>query len=335
MKLQSLDKAISSKEFSSVYLFFGEETGLRDEYVGEIKKGFKNIVNAESIEQVAEDTKFNAIFGGSKLYVFEDSKLFAKKATPDSVLVKVLLRFMKQSKNTLLFIESKVDTKLSQFQALGEDSVMEFKVLQQNQLVTMTQEIFKSADKKITKDLANYLVDECDYSYSNIVNEVDKLISYIDKKTVTLEDIKAVTTRSTSTVVFDLVSYIVQQRYDRALDMYESLVLRKESPLGVLTLIYRQLRLLYQIKLLKKQGYGDHEIADACDSRPFIIQKNKNLCSFDTNKLLKLMVKCDECDYQIKSGQLKDTLAVKILILYSSMSLTDMEAVLDSKVSNM
>ena len=94
-------------------------------------------------------------------------------------------------------------------------------------------------------------------------------------------------------------------------------MLKKEPPLVILFLIYRQLRLLYQIKLLQAENYSVYDIASACDSKPFIIEKNFNICNFSTSKLVALMVKCNEFDWKIKTGYIKDFVAMEHLIMYS------------------
>lgn len=314
--LKDLDKALSSGTYEPIYVFYGEETGLLGEYVNDIKSKFKTVVDDNDLDKVIEDSKYNSIFGGRKLYILRDTGLFGKKA--EDKFINFLVKMFKQRMNVCIFIEAKVDNTLRQTQSLTTGALIEFAYLKEDQLIVLTQKIFESANKKVIKDVARYFVDMCDYSYSTIMNEAEKLIHFVDAKQITADHIKEITTRSSNAIVFDLVTYIVKQNYARALDMYDTLMLKKESPLGVLTLIYRQLKLLYQIKLLKKEGYSNFNIADACDSKPFIIEKNQNICNFDTEKLLKLMVKCDDLDWKIKSGQIKDSLAVKILILFSS-----------------
>lgn len=315
--MKELDKALSSKQFEKVYLFYGPETGILSEYLGELKDKFKNVIETDDFHQIAEENKYNSIFGGNKLYILRNTGLFNKKA--DDEFIQFLVQMFKHRTNVCVFVEEHVDDKLKQTQALSDSMKVCFDKLKEDQLVALAQKVMEQNDKKVSKDLARYIVDQCDYNYTTLINELTKLIHYVEKKTVTSDDIQKLVSRSTNSVVFDLVTYLAKGNYSRALDIYETLMLRKESPLGVITLIYRQLKLLYQIKLLRAEGYNDFDIADACDSKPFIIQKNKDLCSFDTEKILKLLQKCADLDYKIKSGQIKDVLAGKILILFASL----------------
>lgn len=315
--LKDLDKAISDQTFESVYVFYGVETGLISEYVTEMKGHFKNVIESNDLSVVIEDSKYNGLFGGRKLYILRRTGLFGKKA--DEEFIQFLVKMFKQKSSVVLFVEDKVDKTLKQTQALSSNMAVEFTQLKEDQLIMLVQKIMEQNNKKIIKDLARYLVDQCDYDYSKILNETEKLVHFATEKSITVEHIREITTRSTGAVVFDMVTFVVKQNYIRALDQYENLLLRKESALVILTLIYRQLKLLYQIKLLKAENTSITDMADACDSKNFIIEKNLNICSFDTKKILSLMQKCDELDFKIKSGAIKENLAVKVLILYSSL----------------
>jgi DNA polymerase-3 subunit delta len=314
--VKSLNQDMDAKNLQSVYVFTGEEQGLISQYVNDIKSRFKNVVETDDVDLVIEDCKYNPIFGGGKLYILRETGLFQKQV--DDKFVNFLVKMFKQKINICIFVESAVDGKFKQVQALGDKGLINFKRLSEDQLIGFVTQILANNNKKMLKDLTRYFVDQCDYDYNTIINEITKLLNYTDAKEIKVDDVKKVVTQSSRSIVFDLVDYIVKQQYQRAIDMFYMLLNKKEQPLVILTLIYRQLRLLYQIKLLKAEGHNVNDIADACDSKPFIIEKSMNICNFDTDKLLKLMVKCSDMDWKIKTGQIKDTLAIECLILYSS-----------------
>ena len=316
--VKTLTKAMEDNKLEPIYVFTGEEHGLISQYINEIKSKFKNIIETSDIDQVIEDCKYNPIFGGGKLFILRDTGLFNKQV--EDKFINFLVKMFKQKINICIFIENTVDSRLKQVQALGDKGIIEFKRLSEAQLIGLTTGLLKQNNRRMLKDVTRYFVDQCDYDYNTIVNELTKLLNYTDKKEITVDDLKHVMTQSTRSIVFDLVDYIVKQRYQRAIDMLYTLLNKKEQPLVILTLIYRQLKLIYQIKLLKAEHHSVADIADACDSKPFIIEKTMNICNFDTDKLLKLMVKCSEMDFKIKTGQIKDVLAIEILILYSSMN---------------
>lgn len=311
-----LNEALEKNTLSSVYVFTGEEDGLITQYVNDIKTRFKNVIDTDDVDHVMDSCKYNPLFGGNKLFILRDTGLFNKQV--DDKFVNFLVKMFKQKLNICVFVEKDVNDKLKQVQALGDKGVIVFKKLTEEQLMGFVSQIISKHSRKMVKDLVRYFVDQCDYDYNTVVNEITKLLNYTETKEIKVDDVKSVVTQSSRSIVFDLVDFVVKQRYQRAIDMYHTLINKKEQPLVILTLIYRQLKLLYQIKLLRAEGYNTNDIADACDSKPFIVEKSMNICNFDTDKLLKLLVKCSDLDWKIKTGQIKDTLAIEILILYSS-----------------
>lgn len=315
--VKMLNEHLEKKQLNQIYVFIGEEDGLITQYVNDIKKQFKNVVETEDINQIIEDCKYNPIFGGGKLFILRHTGLFNKQV--DEKFINFLVKMFKQKMNVCLFVEKDVDNRLKQVQALGEKGIVEFKKLSEEQLIGFVQQILSKHNKKMSKDLVRYFVDQCDYDYNTILNEVTKVLNFADDKEIKVDDLKMVLSQNARSIVFDLIEFIVKQKYQRAVDMYYTLINKKEQPLVILTLIYKQLKLIYQIKTLRTEGYSTTDIAEACDSKPFIIEKSTNICNFDTKKLLNLMVKCSEMDWKIKTGQIKDTVAIECLILYSSM----------------
>ena len=313
--VKDLNKDIESKQFSPIYLFTGEEQGLITQYLNEIKANYKDIIETSDVGVVIEDSKYKSLVAKKKLYILKDTGLFNKKA--DDQFINFLAQQFKQNLNCCIFVEDKMNRTLKQTQALGQSSIIEFKKLTEAQLVGFVSSVLERHEKKMTKSVIKEFVEQCDYDYNTIVNELTKLINYVSRKQILLDDLKEVVSRSTRSVVFDLVEYIITQQYEKALDVYDKLVLKKEPPLVILFLIYRQLRLLYQIKLLQAENYSVYDIASACDSKPFIIEKNFNICNFSTSKLVALMVKCNEFDWKIKTGQIKDFVAMEHLIMHS------------------
>lgn len=316
--VKDLNADIEAKKYHPIYIFTGEEKGLINQYVNDIKAGYKNIVETEDIKVVIDDSKYRSLLGGKKLYILKETGLFDKQATDE--FVNFLVRMFKQDQINCIFVEDKINRTYKQTQCLSEKQIIEFKKLTEEQLVGFVGNVLSGSERKMTKELMRAFVEQCDYDYNTIINELTKLLNYTDAKDIKIDDVRAVTSRSLRCIVFDLVEFVVKQQYSKALELYDTLLLRKEPPLGILVLVYRQLRLLYQIKLLKPEGYSVTDIADACDSKPFIIEKNFNICNFATQKLIQLMIKCNNYDWQIKTGQISAELAIECLILHSGIN---------------
>jgi len=316
--LKVLINAMNDNALERVYVFTGEESGLIGEYVGELKTRFKQVIETDDIKFVNEDSQFYSLFGGGKMYLLKQTGLFNKAAEDD--FINLLVKFYKQKANMIVFVESKVDGRLKQVAALGDKSLIEFKKLSEAQMNAVITGTATKLGKMITKDLARYLAELCNYDYATVMNELTKLAYAGTDKKISQELINEVVTKQIHTVIFEISSYVSMEQYDKALELYDTLLLRKESPLVILSLLFRQYRLLYQIAALKADGYSMQDIAEACEVKPFVITKNINICKFSIGKLKALVRACSHIDYMIKSGRCKDVLAVKLFILIASMT---------------
>lgn len=312
--LGELDVAIKTKTFLPIYVFTGSEHGILSQYLKDVKNCFKTVVDS-TIAVVMEESKYNSLFGGKKLYILTGSEFFNRAATDQEI--EFLVRMYKQKNHTVIFVETNVSLVYKQTKALQAESLIEFKKLSQKQLEKIATQALTQSGKTIEPELVSYVIDQCDYDYTVVLNELQKLCC-IDEVEITKEVVRKVTTRSTSAVVFDLIEMIANKRYGRAFDMYRNLTLRKESPLAILSLLYRQFKIIYQVKMLQEQRYSWNEMAEATDCKAFVIQKTMPLCANFTNKkLTNILVRCAETDLLIKSGKLRDVSAVLMLIAYT------------------
>jgi DNA polymerase-3 subunit delta len=251
------------------------------------------------------------LWGGDKIYIAKQTGLFAKQAGEE--LVELLISFYKQRRHCLLFVETKVDMRTKQSQSLSKNSLVEFKKLTAAQASSIAIAEAKAHHRTMSKEVADYMVDRCGGDYNTIVNEMAKLAHATESPVITVKHIDEHTSRNVTSVIFELAEQVCKQKYAEAFELYDALILRKESPLAILALMYRQFRILYQVKLLT--GFATADIANACNVQEFVVLKNKNMCSFTTEKLEHLLMLCAEYDYWIKTGKCKDDLAVKLLIL--------------------
>lgn len=319
--LKALDNAIETKKFLPVYVFTGEERGLLVQYISDIKKCFKNVVEDSSLSDVAKDTSFNTLWGGKKLYILNNTDFFNKTATDEEIMM--LVKLYKQKSNTVIFVETNINNTYKQTKSLGEESVVEFKKLSQDAIERIVKQIMKVSKKKFADEddqvAPSFIADLCNYDYTTVLNEMHKLVS-TDAEVITIKDIKRTVTRSTYAVVFDLIELIANKKHVQAFDLYRNLILRKEIPLTILALIYRQFRLMFQCKMLLDERRSFQEIAQAINEKPYSVNKTAQLVrNFEYPKIESIIKKCAEVDIMIKSGKLKDEQAVLMLIAFIGM----------------
>ena len=78
-----------------------------------------------------------------------------------------------------------------------------------------------------------------------ITSELDKLFIYKDNKVITKDDIKVVTSRIINTNIFDLIDSIVRKNIDKALELYDDLLVVNEEEIKLIVTLANQFRLIW------------------------------------------------------------------------------------------
>ena len=192
---------------------------------------------------------------------------------------------------------------------------IEFMRPTESELAAWITREMKAYEVAIDKPTAIYLSRVASSGMEQIQQEIKKLGAYCaDKKTVTIQDIDDICTKSLELKVFGLVDALAGKNTDKALEIFENLMEVKESPIRVLSLIARQFRLILQCSQMKNRAPRD--IAAAIGVQPFVVQECiKQGANFDRETLIQAMKDCLEADIKIKTGQLADTLALESIIV--------------------
>ncbi len=192
----------------------------------------------------------------------------------------------------------------------------EFKYLNETDLIKFIARELGENDLSIRPATASYLIEYVGVSLTNIVNELNKLISFVKGKEVMKKHIDSVCSRSIESSVFKLVDTFGKSDLTQALSIYEDLIYMKVQPQMVLAMINRQFDILYQTKKLLNDGYALREISSYLGMKDFIIEK-----AFRQGREMTLTEIKDKFEYSVKitglirEGVYNDYDGVKQLII--------------------
>ena len=106
----------------------------------------------------------------------------------------------------------------------------------------------------------------------------------------------------------------------KAIEIYNNMLMYNESPIGILAMITRQFRLMYECALMLDKGENIASIAAKLGIRDYMA---RDFCrqagNFSIGRLRKALDDCLEADIGIKAGRIKDSLAVEMLLMEYSM----------------
>ena len=351
MEQKKLRDELSRGEVRNVYLLYGAERFLVKHYAAAIEKavatdGDKNVFDGalpvSEIIMAAETLPFSMralppsprgeVVLSKRLIFVRDSKLFAAGRKADSE--EMAEYFSKIPTSTIMvFIETEVDRRTKIFKNLVNLSgtslgaAVEFTPLNPQDLSKWIIKTAKSGGKKMTSATANFLIRTCGAEMFNLSNEIDKLIHYSasgksipDKNEVVTHEITQnhileICTPTLESRIFDLTKAVGAGNIPAALQMYHNLLFLKESPLMILSMIIRQLRIILLCKSFAAKNTPHSQIAKELNIRGFVIPEAlSHGRRFTNQQLMSALKNCQDTDIRIKSGLLSPETGVEMLI---------------------
>lgn len=321
--MKNLNEDIRTGSFRSVYLLYGEEAYLKNQYKNRLKQAVLpdgDTMNfsywegrGTDVRQVIDQAETMPFFADHRLIMIEDSGFF-KSATPE--LAEYLPGMPPET--IMVFVESEVDKRGKLFKAVkNKGRVVELGRQDARTLTSWVLGMLRREKLNITRDAMERFLEMAGDDMENIEHELEKLISYVHgKDAIEKSDVEAICTVTTENKIFDMVRAVAECRQRQALDLYYDLLALKEPPMRILFLIARQFNQMLQLRDLRDQGFDNKTIASKAGLAPFIVTKLLGQAShYDKEKLQQAVTDCVEAEASVKTGRLGDRLAVELLII--------------------
>lgn len=325
--MKNLNEDIRTGNFKQVYLLYGEEEYLKNQY----KKRLRAAILPEDdtmnfsffggkgvdLRQVIDQAETLPFFADHRLILVEQSGLFKSSA---SELADYLPQMPRET--ILLFVENEVDKRNRLFKAVKQlGRVVELGRQDERTLQSWVMGSLKREQKSITGDALAMFLEMTGDNMENIASELEKLLCYTQGRTgIEVRDVEEICTVTTENRVFDMIRAVAEKQQKKALELYYDLLALKEPPMRILFLIARQFNQMLQMKALREQGLDGAAVAQRAGVAPFIAKRSLAQASrFTMKELWQGVEDCVEAEAAVKTGRLGDILAVEMLIVrYSS-----------------
>jgi len=326
--MKNLESDIKEKNFKNIYLFYGDEEYLKKEYEYKFRKSIipdgMDIMNFNvyegnkiNINDLIDNSEMLPFMNDYRLIIIRKSDLFIKIKKDDyNKLNKYMQDILKST--ILIFIENKIDKRNSLFKTVNKlGYVCEFNTPKENKLAQWIENIVLKSGKSISNSTVIYFIRNVGGNMETLKNEVDKLIDFSTGNTITIEDVNNICTKSIESQIFELVSFIGNKKVEKAINIYNNMLIQKQQPIVILSMIARQFRLIMQSKYLyKRNSYTPEQIAYEISSREFMVKRYiSQSYNFTVKGLINAIEECLETDIKIKTGQINDKIAVEMIII--------------------
>lgn len=315
---------------SHLYLLFGEEDFLKDEYTRRIQKAvydnefpeFNYITFTENIDTAEINNAFETypMMSESKYIFIKDSNIFASsKKSEDGNSSK---DFWKNRLSDIpdyvyvVFSEKNVDKRSALYKQVNKDyTAVEFSRMQNGDLTTWIERRFLKAERKIAKEDALYIALLCSGNMMVIDKECDKLIHYT-KDVVHRDDIDKVVSKSLELHIFDITDGIMEGNSEKVMEVLNDLNTQKVSAFQTLYLLLGTFDKMLQCKLMLADYYPVKQIAEQLKIPEFITKKYiSGAENFSAEFLEDMIIRIAEIDLSIKQGKINERVAFENYVL--------------------
>ncbi|MEG0307462.1 MAG: DNA polymerase III subunit delta [Clostridium sp.] len=337
--LEQFEKDLKQNNLKNCYVFCGSDEGL-------IKANIKRIKDLK-IDETFADFNFNRI-EGDKLSV--DALINNCETIPfmaENRMVEIYrANFLKDGKKedkskdidelrdylktippytTLVMYyvfeddREKQSNKLRKLQNVCE--IVKVDKLKGQGFQSKVKSIFEEKGKDIGKGELGYFCSIIENNMSIVNNEIEKLILYTGSRAITKDDIIKMAPYEKESDIFNLVSYLSERNIKGAIDTLNQLVYRGEKPPKILSMIERQFKLLFAIRVKVGNGAKKEAIVKEYNLNPYIADKMiVQSKKFSEKALRKSLELCLDTEVEIKSKSVDSKNAIEMLMVRTMMT---------------
>ena len=326
--MKSIQEDIRSGQFRQVYLLYGEEKYLRDQYRQKLMQalapdgGGMNVhlyegkgIDMQEIISQAETIPF---FAERRVILVQDSGFFKGKADLLADYMGSLPDYL-----VMIFSEDEVDKRSRLYKAVQKHGhAAEFAAQNSDTLMRWVLGRMSHEGKKITRRDMEHFLTLAGTDMANISSELEKLLSYtLGREVITGADIDAVCVPQVTSQIFDMVRAVAAHQEKQALELYYDLLSLREPPMRILFLLARQFNQILQIRELQNARLPQKEIAAKTGLPPFVVSRYGPLCrQYSSERLREIIEELTASEEAVKTGRLDDTLSVEMAICSLSAS---------------
>ena len=313
MDLYTLQNQLKAQSPYNFYVFIGTEVAVMKLYINRLAAiTNKSIEWIDSLQECLYRISRSTLVTVPKLYIVQDDRFFMNKQNLWNKMPSLL------KSCSLILIYSKPET-CARYTKTHSDNCLTFGAL-------TTEALVRSVTKQIALSSTNAakLAEVCEHSYDRVLQEIDKLKSYISYRNSIGSPIsedaafriclsEGVIYQPIGDITFELVNAIVSRRDAHQIE--KLLIDAKtcaEPPLRTLTLLYTQYRNIMIYKSFEndltnieaRSGLKTYEIRNA--------KYNADMYSFV--ELKNIIRTLQDLDYSIKTGGIDEQVAISYFI---------------------
>lgn len=322
-------RALKDKEPGSLYLLYGPEDYLREQYLTELKKRcLPDGDDGFSYRRFdGPELDFNELDEAVNALPFLSEHCFVELRDVDINKLKEPERYIKILSDipdycTVCFVQNaqyEPDGRLKLIKTIRErGKELKFTAQPQGMLIDWIIRRFRALGKTVELDAAQRLIFVSGRIMSGLIPEIEKTAAYTKGDRVTVREVDEIANHIPEARIFEMTDYISQKKFNTAVSVLAELLMDKNNePIPMLAMLGVQMRRLYTARIALEKDLGLKYIMEACGLRyDFIARDLLNSARGFTLRQLRDAVRlCAETDYKMKSSGEDDAVLLKDVVL--------------------
>ncbi len=313
--------------FPALVFLFGPEDVLIEEVIKRYKEEFKaddfNYMRL-SIEDLEIDSLEQLIysppmFANARVVVLDSFELVFKKKDLQEEIVTNLEGISKSMTKLVFIATDSPDRRTKLYKKINEVGVVaESKFLNPHEKQQWLSRELGRKNLKMNRDVMQEFLLVAGDSLRELDNELSKLAAYKADTNgeVSIEEVRSIVSPSLESSIFRCVDALGNLNKEEAYDELQKLFTGNEPPLRILAMIIRQIRLIYQTKLLVEERASLERLRRELKVPNFVAKKlQEQAYNFDVATIESDLKSLRELELQIKTGKINDHYALELWIL--------------------
>lgn len=285
MNYENMLSLIKQEKIYPVYLFYGKENYLKEDILKKLRNRLIDPAYRElnykvfygeklSINEVINDLETLPMISEHKLVVIKDAEKINKN--DETKLVDYFNRLsLKSNFSTLIIIYKENSPNKKLITVIKKVGIAaNFNLTDKAKLALWINSKFKQSDKKITQEGLFYLQSIIGSDLGRLFNEIEKIDIYTkDQKIIEKEDVMISIGGSEAVNIFKVLDSVGNKDIKNAIDGLVKLNQGNLHHLSIFAMIYRQIKLILQTKLLLAGGLNFKEVEKKLKLPYFVIEK--------------------------------------------------------------
>ncbi len=285
MNYEDMLNLTKQEKIYSVYLLYGKENYLKEDISKKLRNRLIDPAYRElnykvfygeklSINEVINDLETLPLMSKHKLAVIKEAEKISEN--DKKKLVNYFNRLsLKNVFSTLIIIYKESRPNKELITAVKRVGIAtNFSITDKAKLFLWIKTKFRHSNKKITQEALFYLQSIVGSDLGRLFNEIEKIDIYTkDQKVIEKEDVMITIGGSESVNIFKVLDSIGDKDIKNAIEGLVKLNQGNLHHLSIFAMIYRQIKLIFQTKLLLENGFNFKEVEKELKLPYFVVEK--------------------------------------------------------------